>query len=109
MIIVLLICCLFFNEYKVVAMSRIVFVSSVAESAFKVRNAIGAIVRQIEFLRYVDLFGPAEENTSLCPPPLTQTQIDKMTKLLLDPISDCVKVSDLFFFCSLFYILLNRD
>jgi hypothetical protein len=76
---------------KVVAMTRIVFASDLAESAFGVRNGVLAMARQIGFLRYVDLFGPPEETTSLCPPPLSAEDRARVSSLLAESVQVIVK------------------
>ncbi len=66
---------------KIVAASRVILFATVAEAAFGVRNGVLAMVRQIGFLRYVDLFGPAEETTAICPPPVSAEVRSKVASL----------------------------
>ncbi len=61
----------------ITAVSRMAFLSAIADATFGARGGLGSIARQICFLRYVDLFGAAEVTTADCPPPVdASTQVD---------------------------------
>ena len=77
--------------------SRLIFLSVVADSLFA-RGSVAAIARQLCFLRYVDLFGPAPISTTMCPPPLSASQVKHVrqlirphTKVVLTGLRDLVR------------------
>jgi len=88
-----------YPDDKILQASRLVTLSVIADELFA-KGSVAAIARQVCWLRYRDLFGPAPEMTSICPPRIPasdlkylQKAIKRHTGVIVDGLRDLVRAA----------------